>query len=89
MQPVDVLGEEHLAPTAGLEPGQGVMRVVGKCLSEVPPTDQAARPIAAPDGVFGDKRLKAHRLCPFPTSIGVPIVGYPGIRAAAGSRQDE
>jgi hypothetical protein len=39
MQPVDVLGQEHLAPTAGLEPGQGVMRIVGKGLSEAPPAD--------------------------------------------------
>ena len=89
MQSVHVLREQHLAPTAGLEPGQGVMRVVGECLFEATPADHAAGPIASAGRVVGEERLEAHRLCSFPAAVGVPIVGYARVRAAAGSRQDK
>ena len=46
MQPVDVLGQQHLAPPARLEPGQRMMRIVRLRLAEPPPADQAARPVA-------------------------------------------
>jgi hypothetical protein len=89
MQPIDILREEHSAPSVGLEPSQGVMGVVGKGMSEPTPADHAARPIAGSDGVVRDERLKAHRLHSLPAAIGVPIVGYPGVRAAAGIRKDK
>jgi hypothetical protein len=42
-----------LDPTIGLEPGQGVMRIVGHGLSEAAPADHAAGPIAAARGFLG------------------------------------
>jgi hypothetical protein len=65
------------------------MRVVRQGLSEAPPADHAAGPVAASGRILSDKRLKAHRRCPFPGTVSVPIVGYPRIRAASGAGQDE
>jgi hypothetical protein len=62
MQPVDVLGKEDLGLASGFESRQGAMRVVGQSLSEPPPADHAARPVAAACGFLGDESLhRCHR----------------------------
>ena len=74
MQPVHVLGEKQLASAHRLEPGQSAMRVVGLGLTNAPPADEAARPIA-PAGLFlAHEGLIGHRLRPFPLAVGVAIV---------------
>ena len=42
MQPVDVLGQQHLAAAARLEACQRMMRIIRPRLAEPPPADQAA-----------------------------------------------
>jgi hypothetical protein len=89
MEPVHVLGEQHLALTSGLQSGQGAMGVVGTGPAEPPPADHAARPIAAPRGGLGDECLETDRLGAFPVPVRVTIVGYSRVHAAAGAGQDE
>ena len=89
MQPVDVLGQQHLAPPVRLEPGQRMMRIVRTRLAEAPPADQAARPVALARRLFRHEGLEVDRLGPLPVAMAVAIVGNARIGAAAGAGQHE
>ena len=75
MQPVDILGQQHLAPPARLEPGKCMMRIVRLRLAEPPPADQAARPVAPARMLFGHEGLEVDRLGPLPVAVAVAIIG--------------
>jgi hypothetical protein len=65
------------------------MGVVGLRLSEMPPANHAAGPVAASGGIVSDERLEAYGRRSLPTAVGVPIIRYAGVRAAPRTRQDE
>lgn len=58
VQPVHILGEQHSAATAGLEPSQSKMGVIGLRLSKATRADHASGPIAAAGGIVGHERKR-------------------------------
>ena len=89
VQPIHVLGQKKLASARRLELGQSAMRVVGRSLTNEPPADEAARPIAAARLFLAHEGLIGHRLGAFPLALGVAIVRNARRRAAARAGQDE
>ena len=62
MQPVHVLGQKKLDSARRFEPGQSAMRVVRPGLTNAPPADEAARPIAPARLLLAHEGLIGHRL---------------------------
>jgi hypothetical protein len=89
MQSIDILRDQHFGAALLLEARQCTMRIIGACMTEPPPSNQAACPIAAPRSHVADERLEHDRPGPLPVAIFVPIVGDPGFGAATGTRQHE
>jgi hypothetical protein len=89
MQAIYILRDQHLRAPLPLEPRQGTMRIIGPCVTESPPANQAARPIAAPGMQVADERLEQDWLGAFPVAIFVAIVGNSRVGAATGTRQHE
>ena len=65
------------------------MGIVRSRAAEPPPTDQATRPITLTSRLLIHERPKLHRLCPLPAAVGIPVIGYAGIGATPGTRQNK
>jgi hypothetical protein len=74
VQPVHILRQENLAPTARFKLCQSAMRVVRLGLTEPPPAYHAAGPITTARQLVGHESLKANRLSSFPIAIGVSVI---------------
>ena len=66
-----------------------VMGIVGLRLSEARPADHAAGPITTSRGIVRDESLETDGRRALPASVRISIVGYAGVRTAAGSREHE
>jgi hypothetical protein len=89
MKPVNVLGQQQFAPVHFFQAGERAMGVVRPGAAEAPPPDHAARPITSARRLIAHEGLIGHRLHALPIAVGIAIVGYARVRAAAGAGQDD
>lgn len=89
MQTIDVLGDELGDPTRRLESGKGLVGRAGPGPREMGPTDQTACPVATPSRLACQKITVLDRRSALPSTLGIPVVGYPRAGAATRPGQDE
>src|SRR5690606_17690245 len=89
MQPVDILGDERVDASVGLEARERMMRAVRAGPAKARPADEASRPVTAPRAGVAHERLKRHRAGPFPFAVRVAVVRDARIGAAARAGQHE
>jgi hypothetical protein len=89
VQAIDVLRDELFDPPFALEVRERVMGRIGARTVKPPPADEAASPVAAPNGRIAHEGLEEDRLRALPAAVRIAVVGYAGLGAATRAGEHE